>query len=157
MPAEIGRLTRRSEFLRVARGRRKWAAPGLVLQARGSPKAPAREDADDTAAQDAPFRVGYTASRKVGGAVERNRAKRRLRAVVRAVMPELAAPGHDYVVIARGATVTREFAALKDDLRAALARLRVRKSDVAGKVKGDVRDGVEAKRQGDKATTRSGD
>jgi ribonuclease P protein component len=149
MPAEIGRLTRRSEFLRVARGRRKWAAPGLVLQARGSP--------GDTAAQDAPFRVGYTASRKVGGAVERNRAKRRLRAVVRAVMPELAAPGHDYVVIARGATLTREFAALKDDLRAALARLRVRNSDIAGDVKDDAKGGVETKRQGDKATTRSGD
>lgn len=155
MPAEIGRLTRRSEFLRVARGRRKWAAPGLVLQARGSPVAPAREG--DTAAQDAPFRVGFTASRKVGGAVERNRAKRRLRAVVRAVMPELAAPGHDYVVIARGATLTREFAALKDDLRAALARLRVRKSDVTGDVNGDVRGNVEAKRQGDKAANRSGD
>jgi ribonuclease P protein component len=155
MPAEIGRLTRRSEFLRVARGRRKWAAPGLVLQARGSPVAPAHEG--DTAAQDAPFRVGFTASRKVGGAVERNRAKRRLRAVVRAVMPELAAPGHDYVVIARGATLTREFAALKDDLRAALARLRVRKSDVTGDVNGDVRGNVEAKRQGDKAANRSGD
>jgi ribonuclease P protein component len=145
MPAEIGRLTRRSEFLRVARGRRKWAAPGLVLQVRGSP--------GEAAAQDAPFRVGYTASRKVGGAVERNRAKRRLRAVVRAVMPELAAPGHDYVVIARGATLTREFAALKDDLRAALARLRMRKCDVGGDVKGD----IAAKRQGDKAANRSGD
>ena len=125
MPAEIGRLTRRSEFLRVARGR-KWAAPGLVLQVCGSP---GRE-----AANDAPFRVGYTASRKVGGAVERNRAKRRLRAVVQAVMPELAAPGNDYVVIARGATLTRDFAALKDDLRAALARLRMRKSDVGAAV-----------------------
>lgn len=130
MPAEIGRLTRRWEFLRVARGRRKWAAPGLVLQARGSP--------GEVAAHDAPFRVGYTASRKVGGAVARNRAKRRLRAVVRAVMPGFAAPGNDYVVIARGATLTRDFAALKDDLRAALARLRMRKSDVGGDVGHDV-------------------
>ncbi|MDH3234785.1 MAG: ribonuclease P protein component [Alphaproteobacteria bacterium] len=130
MAAEIGRLTRRREFLRVARGRRKWAAPGLVLQACGSPAPPARRGKCDPAEDGALFRVGFTASRKVGGAVERNRAKRRLRAAVRAVMPELAAPGHDYVVIARGATLTREFAALKDDLRAALARLRVRRSDV---------------------------
>ena len=130
MPAEIGRLTRRWEFLRVARRRRRWAAPGLVLQACGSPGPGARGSASEAAAADAPFRVGFTASRKVGGAVERNRAKRRLRAVVRAVMPALAAPGHDYVVIARGATLTRDFAALKDDLRAALARLRARRSDV---------------------------
>jgi len=118
MPAEIGRLRRRWEFLRVARGRRKWAAPGLVLQVR------------ESAGSDAPVRVGFTASRKVGGSVERNRAKRRLREVVRAVMPELAAPGYDYVVIARGQTLTREFTALKDDMRAALARLRVRRTDV---------------------------
>ena len=163
MPAETGRLTRRWEFLRVARGRRKWAAPGLVLQARGSPVASERDS--ESAAQDAPFRVGFTASRKVGGAVERNRAKRRLRAAVRAVMPELAAPGHDYVVIARGATLTREYAALKDDLRAALARLRLRKSDVGRKsdvrrktdVGGDVKGEGETKRQGDKAANGSGD
>jgi len=136
MPAEIGRLTQRREFLRVARGRRKWAAPGLVLQACRSPAPPAQggeNDARGPAAgdrADALFRVGFTASRKVGGAVERNRAKRRLRAAVGAVMPDLAAPGHDYVVIARGATLTRDFSALKDDLRAALARLRVRRSDV---------------------------
>ncbi|HUT48289.1 MAG TPA: ribonuclease P protein component [Alphaproteobacteria bacterium] len=135
MPAEIGRLTRRREFLRVARGRRKWAAPGLVLQASRSPAPPAQRGEREPAAGDragggALFRVGFTASRKVGGAVQRNRAKRRLRAVVGAVMPDLAAPGHDYVIIARGATLTRDFSALKDDLRAALARLRVRRGDV---------------------------
>jgi len=67
--------------------------------------------------------VGFTASRRVGGAVERNRARRRLRAAVRAVMPQHAEPGHDYVLIARKETLRRDFAALTGDLEKALKRL----------------------------------
>ena len=81
-----------------------------MLQAR------ARDDGSDA------VRVGFTASKKIGNAVLRNRAKRRLRALVREVLPPLANPGWDYVLVARPeATVTRDFAALRDDLRAALA------------------------------------
>src|SRR5690606_19388611 len=69
----LGRLKRRPEFLRVASEGRKWSMPGLVLQA--SRRAP-----DDSCTTE-PARVGFTASRKVGGAVERNRAKRRLPAL----------------------------------------------------------------------------
>jgi len=67
--------------------------------------------------------VGFTASRKVGGAVQRNRAKRRLRAAVRAVMPGRVLPGFDYVLVARTAVLTCRYADLEADLCSALAEL----------------------------------
>ena len=112
MAAMIERLKQRSEFLRVAAARRKWVAPGLILQA--APR-PALEEPDA-----APFRIGYTASRKIGNAVARNRARRRLRAVVADVMPRRAPGDCDYVLIARRETVTRRFADLVGDLETAL-------------------------------------
>ncbi len=114
MATAVGRLTQRSEFLRVAAARRKWAAPGLVLQA--------CERTDDATAS-APPRVGFTATRKVGGAVVRNRARRRLRAAAAAVLPVRGLPGWDYVLIARDGTVDRPFAALLGDLETALGRI----------------------------------
>jgi ribonuclease P protein component len=116
------RLKRRRDFLRVAGTRRKWVAPGLILQLRPH-DAPA--GAADRAAERIrePIRVGFTVSRKVGGAVVRNRARRRLLAVVETVMPEHAARGNDYVVIGRAATVRRPFQALTGDLETALKRL----------------------------------
>ncbi|MGE3336756.1 MAG: ribonuclease P protein component [Alphaproteobacteria bacterium] len=110
-----GRLRRRADFLRVAAGRRKVAVPGLVLQAAARP--------DGLPASEPAIRVGFTASRKVGGAVARNRARRRLRAAVRDVLPDAGRAGTDYVVIARAGTAARPYAALVDDLRAAIARL----------------------------------
>lgn len=108
------RLRRRSEFLRAARGRRH-IAPGLILQAR-------RRDGDA-----AVIGLGFTCSRKVGNAVARNRAKRRLREVARLVLPEAGRPGWDYVLIGRpGATAARPFARMLDDLRHALGRVHAR-------------------------------
>jgi ribonuclease P protein component len=115
-PLNLGRLKRRSEFLRVAGTRRRAATPGLVLQIADAPP-----DVAEHARGDA--RIGYTASRKVGGAVERNRARRRLREAVRRVMPDHAAGRHDYVVIARKGTLDRPFERLLDDLVSALKRL----------------------------------
>ncbi|MCF8498967.1 MAG: ribonuclease P protein component, partial [Rhodospirillum sp.] len=65
----IGRLKQRTDFLRVAGKRKKWAAPGLVLQVAPQPGATARRPAPDR-----PIRVGFTTSKKVGDAVDRNRA-----------------------------------------------------------------------------------
>ena len=110
-----GRLTRRPEFLRVAASRRRWAAPGLILQVAESPSSESQR----------PFRLGFTASRKVGGAVQRNRARRRLKAAAAAVMPAHAAHGMDYVLVARAETVTRPYAGLMGDLETALRRLKV--------------------------------
>jgi ribonuclease P protein component len=112
-PAVVLQLKQRREFLRVAAVGQKWAAPGLVLQARRYEK----NEADDG------FRIGYTVSRKVGGAVERNRARRRLRAAAENVMAHHARPGHDFVLIGRRATLKRAFPTLVGDLEAALRKL----------------------------------
>jgi ribonuclease P protein component len=68
-------------------------------------------------------RVGFTATRKLGSAVVRNRARRRLREVVRATLPEVATPGCDYVLIARSGALTRPYQALLGDLRSAMAAI----------------------------------
>lgn len=109
------RLKRRAEFLRVAAAGRKWATPGMIVQSR-------RRDLD-AGLPEAMLRVGFTASKRVGNAVARNRARRRLRAVVAELLPSLGAPGHDYVVIARTGTLTRPYDALKADFASALDRL----------------------------------
>ena len=70
-------------------------------------------------------RIGYTVSKRVGKAVARNRAKRRLRAAAADVMPATAQPGTDYVLIGRQATLERPYRALKQDLESALKRLKL--------------------------------
>lgn len=113
MTGSLGRLTRRPDFLRVAEGRLKFAAKGVVVQARRAPAGSATEC----------VRLGFTATRKIGGAVERNRARRRLREAARLVMPEAGRPGWDYVLVARADTLTRPFVQLTEDLRAAALAL----------------------------------
>lgn len=115
MAAACGRLKRRAEFLDVAAAGRKWATPGMIVQSR-------RREPDAGVPAEA-LRVGFTASKRVGNAVTRNRARRRLRAVVAELLPRLGAPGHDYVVIARAGTLDRPYEALRQDLAAALTRL----------------------------------
>ena len=110
MPATLNRLKRRSQFLRTASAGLKWVTPGMIVQ--GRRRAQSRDDlrAEDGAG------IGFTVSRKVGNAVQRNRAKRRLRAAVDAVMPLRADDGFDYVLIGRKETLERDFNALLGDL-----------------------------------------
>jgi ribonuclease P protein component len=104
----IPRLKVRAEFLAAAKA--AWQArPGVVVQAR-----PRDDDA---------IKVGFTATKKIGNAVVRNRAKRRLREAAEAMIPQFGKPGHDYVLIARADTVSRDWQALLDDVKAALIRL----------------------------------
>ncbi len=101
-------LQQRADFLRAASARRQGTG-GFLLQAR------------DRADGQPQVRVGYTASKKIGNAVLRNRAKRRLREVARAVLTGAGKPGWDYVLVAKPeATVSRDYALLLDDLAKAL-------------------------------------
>ena len=116
----LERLKTRPDFLRVARARRKWVTPGLILQV--APREPGDVlSADPVSGADGDgCRIGFTASRKVGNAVVRNRARRRLREAVELVMPTHAIGRRDYVLIARSTTAGRPFIALVDDLETAL-------------------------------------
>lgn len=113
-PGAFSVLNQRADFLRAARAQRV-PMPAFLLQARRrDPVEPAK-----TA-----IRVGFTCSKKVGNAVARNRAKRRLREIARAVIPTEGQPGWDYVLIGRAeATAEHPFTALTDDLRRALRKL----------------------------------
>lgn len=115
MGAFVERLKTRRQFLRVAAGKRKWAAPGIVLQV--APQPP-----DDRATSEGP-RYGLTVSKRVGNAVVRNRARRRLRAAAEEVLPRCAAATHDYVLIGRQGTPSRDFSELKNDLETGLRKL----------------------------------
>jgi ribonuclease P protein component len=110
----IARLPARRDFLRVQAGGRKQVTPGFILQV-----APLPEGATG---QQSP-RVGFTASKKIGNAVARNRARRRLRALAREILAPLASPGFDFVLIGRQGTLDRDYAVMARDLRGALRRM----------------------------------
>jgi ribonuclease P protein component len=110
-------LKMRAEFLRVRKGVR-WAGPAFVLEA----KERHRKDEGPPAGQQGP-RFGFTVTRQIGKAVERNRIRRRLKAAVRGVSPEHARDDFDYVLIARKPALTSAFAVIVADLVKALDRV----------------------------------
>lgn len=106
----LNRITQRKDFLRLAKAQRVHST-SFVLQSRN------RKD-------NAPMRVGFTCSKKVGNAVARNRAKRRLREIARLILPISGQPGHDYVLIGRAnVTATTDFAAMQTELAQSLQKL----------------------------------
>jgi ribonuclease P protein component len=112
-PPVWGRLRRRAEFQRVSRGRRAQAE-AFTLQANARPLA--------SAATPEP-RVGFTVTKRIGDAVERNRIRRRLKEALRRAEAVAPAPGHDYVLMARREALTRPFAALVADIENAFAKM----------------------------------
>jgi len=106
----LERLKQRKDFLRLAHAKRVHST-SFVLQARDRGEEPL-------------LRVGITCSKKLGNAVARNRAKRRLREIARLILPRFGQAGHDYVLIGRAhITATTKFTALQDELLAALRKL----------------------------------
>jgi ribonuclease P protein component len=106
----IYKLQKRWQFLACAKGR-SLARGGVAIQV--------LRRTDDSPR----IGVGFTATRKIGGAVQRNRAKRRMREAARHLLPLHGAPGHDYVFVARGGAIDRDWRRLLDDVRSALVGL----------------------------------
>jgi ribonuclease P protein component len=107
---KIERLKIRADFLRAAKAQAlSRGAVFIQLRPRG----------DDNSR----IRAGFTATKKIGGSVERNRAKRRLREAARLLLPLHGRPSCDYVFIARGGTRARPWARLLDDVKTALISL----------------------------------
>lgn len=106
----LGRITERKDYLAVAHTRRRWVTTAFILQAKPG-------DTGDA-------RVGFTVSKKVGNAVKRSRAKRRLKEAVRLAMPARVPAGWDYVVIGREAAIHYPFERLQKDLAWAVAKLK---------------------------------
>ena len=115
-PLQIKRLLRRPQFLAAAKG---------VSEARGAVVIQRLERGDGSPH----VGMGFTATRKIGGAVQRNRAKRRLRQAARALLPDHGVPGSDYVFIARMGTTERAWDRLLDDVKSTLTRLARQKAD----------------------------
>ena len=115
-PLQIKRLLRRPQFLAAAKG---------VSEARGAVVIQRLERGDGSPH----VGMGFTATRKIGGAVQRNRAKRRLRQAARALLPDHGVPGSDYVFIARMGTTERAWDRLLDDVKSTLTRLARPKAD----------------------------
>ena len=113
-PQEAQRLVtikKRADFV-AANGGVRTTTPGFILLVRD------RKDSDPI------MRVGFTVTKKIGGAVIRNRMKRRFRALAREIMPQKGFSGADHVMIGRAKGIERDFATLRSELRHALEKLR---------------------------------
>lgn len=106
----LERITKRPDYLAVAATRRKWVTPSFILQAKPGEG-------------DSPPRAGFTVSKKVGKAVIRSRARRRLKEATRAILPLHGQTGWSYVLIGRTAATDYDFIKMQSDLKWALAKL----------------------------------
>jgi ribonuclease P protein component len=126
----VATLKRRQEFLRI-RGGARWANASFVIETRP------RDPADSHVA-----RIGYTVTKQIGNAVVRNRVRRRFREAMRLCDRALLKAGHDYVLIARNASLQRGFTDLRAELEAALGQI------FSGKAQGNRPRGAGGKKSG---------
>ena len=138
----VRRLKTRRQFLEVAAARRKWVTPGLILQAMSRPSPREGEEHVGSGLEAEAIGLGFTVSRKVGNAVARNRAKRRLKAAAAEIIPLEGRPGCDYVIIGRKETLDRTFADLVNDLRKAVAGVGTKKETPRRARRGSTRRGA---------------
>ena len=117
---KIQRLRKRAQFLATAQGP-SCARGSVMIQRLAHP--------DKAEPERAQIGVGFTATKKIGGAVERNRAKRRLREAARQLLPLHGEACHDYVFVARNGLIHRPWARLLDDVKTALLSLAAGRAD----------------------------
>jgi len=113
-PPRLSVMSKRGDFLAANRGLRV-SRPGFMLLAQPN--------------GDRGVRFGITVTKRVGNAVVRNRMKRRFRELLRELLPTHGLPAHDHVLIGRDGGIERDFAALRNELRAALTRAAAGKGD----------------------------
>ncbi len=110
----IVRLQKRADFVRLTHKGRKQFAPAFIFQSLSTK-------------QDGTVRIGFTASKKIGNAVQRNRAKRRLRAVTDELIrlnPTFSTTPHDFVFVARRAVIDYPYEKLKTDIKNCLEKIK---------------------------------
>lgn len=129
MGLTLQHLRQRREFVNVAKKGRKYAAPGLVLQALNRLD---DQRSNDGLVTSSAVRIGFTVTRKVGNAVVRNRVKRRLRAVASQIPPIHFRGNFDLVLVGRAETKSRSFEELKQDLLKALNHVEAYGADETG-------------------------
>ena len=112
----VGRLKKRSEFINVTANGKKWVTNGFILVAN------AQREKSKPDLEYLP-RVGFTATKKIGNSVVRNKAKRILRAISQEVLTSSNTPAWDYVIIARKTLTTSNYEDLKKDFRWAIKKL----------------------------------
>ncbi len=115
----LEKLKKRKDFLRIAGNGQKYIRPTLVLQAMKT------EAANENISATSPIiRLGFTATRKLGGAVIRNRIRRRLKEAARQLAPLYGQPGNDYVIIGRQRALEAPFSEIQNDMRQAFTSLK---------------------------------
>ncbi len=107
----VTKLTKRPDYLAVAKTRRKWVTPSFIIQAK-----PDCQDGQMVA-------IGFTASKKVGNAVKRNKARRRLKEAARSTITKHGQASWSYVFIARGAAISYPYEKILSDMKWALVKL----------------------------------
>ena len=119
---KILKITKTDEYKAISKDNEKFYAQNLILLRK---KTPEEYVFDKTSGRNVSefCRVGYTASKKVGSSVVRNRAKRRLKEAARQILPEMAENGYDYVIIAKSAIKDADFEKILSDLKFCVKRV----------------------------------